>query len=121
MSIRAHSVGTRRRPWPYDAYFMPNTTTTDFRRSVKILLLPDKDGALISEEARTLDATAPVDYTYSSANPYKERTSEWQHLYGGFGQAVAPDGTPRRYWYGWKADLSVNGMWMKGPCFENHL
>lgn len=103
--------GSKRRPWPYDAYL----------GTVKIMLEPDQDGNLISENSKTLDETAPIDYTYSSANPYKERTTEFQKLYGGFGQAIAPDGIPRRYYYAEKADLSVDGLWMKGPAFEQHL
>lgn len=88
--------------------------------TVKVMLEPDQDGSIISENSKTLDETAPIDYTYSSANPYKERTTEFQKLYGGFGQAIAPDGTPRRYYYAEKADLSVDGLWMKGPGFEQH-
>lgn len=103
--------GSRRRPWPYDAYI----------GTVRVMLEPDQDGNLISENSKTLDETAPVDYTYSSANPYKERTTEFQKLFGGFGQAIAPDGTPRRYYYAEKADLSVDGLWMKGPGFEQHI
>jgi hypothetical protein len=102
--------GSKRRPWPYDAYI----------GTVKVMLEPDQDGNLISENSKTLDETAPIDYTYSSANPYKERTTEFQHLYGGFGQAIAPDGVPRRYYYAEKADLSIDGLWMKGPAFEQH-
>lgn len=108
--MAATDTGSRRRPYPYDAYI----------GNVRVLLEPDQDGALVSESSKTLDATAPLDYTYSSANPYKERTSEYQKLFGGFGQGIAPDGPPRRYWYAEKADLSVDGLWMKGPAFELH-
>jgi hypothetical protein len=108
----AWTPGSRRRPWPYDAYI----------GNVRVLLEPDQDGNLISDNSKTLDATAPIDYTYSSANPYKERTSEWQHLYGGFGQAVADEVLPpHRYWYAEKCDVSVNGAAMKGPAFEQHI
>lgn len=112
MSLRANMPVTRRRPWPYDLYL----------GTVRCLLEPDKDGNLVSENSRTLDETAPIDYTYSSANPYKERTSEWQKLYGGFGQTVADEAdVSRRYWYAEKSDLSVDGLWMKGPAFEQHV
>lgn len=111
MTFAPTTPGSRRRPWPYDAYL----------GDVKVLLQPDQDGNLVSESSKTLDATAPVDYTYSSANPYKERTSEYQKLYGGFGQSMQPEGTPRRYSWAEKADLSIDGLWMKGPAFEQHV
>jgi hypothetical protein len=89
---------------------------------VRCILEPGSDGNLVTSKTKTLDATAPVDYTYSSANPYKERAFEWQELYGGFGQGTAPPGgqVPRRYSHTVKADLSVDGLWMKGPKFETH-
>jgi len=108
--FRSNITGSRRRPFPYDLYL----------ENVRCLLEPDADGNLVSQDSKTLDETAPIDYTYSSANPYKERTSEFQKLFGGFGQAVCPDDTPRRYYYAEKADLSVDGLWMKGPAFEEH-
>jgi len=107
----ANTPGSRRRPWPYDMYLS----------NVRVMLEPDQDGNIVSEDAKTLDETAPVDYTYSSANPYRERTSEYQALYGGFGQAVQPETQPRRYHWAEKADLSIDGLWMKGPAFEEHV
>ena len=99
---------SRRRPYPYDLYL----------EDVRCILEPRADGNLVSKKTKTLDATAPIDYTYSSANPYKERAFEWQELYGGFGQGTAPaTGKPRRYSHAIKADLSLDGLWMKGPRF----
>jgi hypothetical protein len=109
--FRANTTGSRRRPYPYDLYI----------DNVRCLLEPDQDGTLVSQDSKTLSETAPIDYTYSSANPYKERTSEFQKLFAGFGQAVCPDDVPRRYYYAEKADLSVDGLWMKGPAFEKHV
>ena len=113
----ANTPGSRRRPWPYDMYLGYSWPGSE----VRVLLEPDQDGNLVSEDAKTLDETAPVDYTYSSANPYRERTSEYQALYGGFGQAVQPETQPRRYHWGEKVDTSVDGLWMKGPAFEEHV
>lgn len=109
--MTATPTGSRRRPYPYDMYIGP----------VKVMLEPQADGNLVSQKTKTLDATAPTDYTYSAANPFKERAFEWQQLYGGFGQSVAPNGTPRRYGHAVKADLSIDGLWMKGPKFETHV
>jgi hypothetical protein len=103
---------SKRRPYPYDMYI----------GDVRVILEPQADGNLVSQKSKTLDETAPTDYTYSSANPFKERAFEWTQLYGGYGQAVAPStGVPRRYAYAIKADLSVDGLWMKGPKFETHI
>lgn len=106
----ASTTVSKRRPFPYDIYV----------GDVRCLLEPGADGNLVSQKTKTLDATAPVDYTYSSANPYKERAFEWQELYGGFGQGTAPPGgrPPRRYSHAEYADLSIDGLWMKGPRFE---
>lgn len=111
--VVATTVFSKRRPYPYDAYI----------GNVRVMLEPQADGNLVSQKTKTLEATAPVDYTYSSANPYKERSFEWQALYGGFGQGTAPSisTVPRRYSYAVKSDLSIDGLWMKGPNFENHV
>jgi hypothetical protein len=104
---------SRQRPFPYDMYL----------NEVRVILEPQADGNLVSQKTKTLDATAPVDYTYSSANPYKERAFEWQEMFGGFGQGTAPSNgeRPRRYSWAEKADLSIDGLWMKGPKFETHV
>lgn len=106
----ATTTVSKRRPYPYDAYI----------GDVRVMLEPQADGNMVSQKTKTLDATAPVDYTYSSADPYKERAFEWTELFGGFGQATATSGTPRRYSWAEKADLSVDGLWFKGPKFETH-
>jgi hypothetical protein len=98
------------RPWPYDAYIGP----------VRTRLAPVQ-GQLVTEKTKTLDATAPVDYTYGSANPFKERTVEWQDLFGGFGQSEAPTSIPRRYDHAEYVDASIDGLWMLGPRFEYHV
>lgn len=112
MVLPATNAVSKRRPYPYDLYL----------GEVRCLLEPGADGNMVSQKTKTLDATAPVDYTYSSANPYKERAFEWQELYGGFGQGMAPQGgrPPRRYSWAEKVDTSIDGLWMKGPKFENH-
>ena len=104
---------SKRRPFPYDLYL----------GDVRCLLEPQMDGNMVSQKTKTLDATAPVDYTYSSANPYKERAFEWQELYGGLGQGTAPPGgqIPRRYAFGTNVDMSIDGLWMLGPKFETHV
>ena len=107
----ATPTGSRRRPYPYDMYI----------GDVKVMLELQADGNLVSQKTKTLEATAPTDYTYSSANPYKERAYEWQQLYGGFGQTTAPNTIPRRYDHAIKCDLSIDGLWMKGPRFETHV
>lgn len=103
---------SKRRPYPYDMYV----------GDVKVMLELQADGNLVTSKTKTLEATAPIDYTYSSANPYKEKAFEWQELFGGFGQTVAPtSGQPRRYSHSIKCDLSIDGLWMKGPNFEDHV
>jgi hypothetical protein len=79
------------------------------------------EGQLVTEKTKTLDATAPVDYTYGSANPFKERTVEWQDLFGGFGQSEAPTSIPRRYDHAEYVDASIDGLWMLGsPVRVSH-
>lgn len=107
----ATTTVSKRRPYPYDAYI----------GGVRVMLEPQADGNLVTQRTKTLEATQPPDYTYSAANPFKERPFEWHNLYGGFGQAIAPVGIPRRYSHTIKADLSVDGLWMKGPKFETHI
>ena len=104
-------VQTRRRPYPYDI-------TMD---DVKLLLEPNDDGQLVARKSKTLDAVAPIDYRYDSANPLIERGFEWIELYGGFGQSVAPNTTPRRISHAIRADTSLDGLWMIGPRFEDHV
>lgn len=104
----ALTTTSKRRPYPYDMYV----------GAVKVMLEPQADGNLVTSKTKTLEATAPIDYTYSAANPYKEKAFEWQELFGGFGQTIAPTGIPRRYSHAIKADLSIDGLWMKGPKFN---
>ncbi len=105
------SITSKARPWPYDAII----------GGVPVRLAPGQDGNLVSQKTKTLDATAPVDYSYSSANPFKERAYEWQDLFGGFGQSEAPVSVPRRYDHGAFVDTSIDGLWMLGPRFEDHI
>lgn len=109
---RTRAPGSRRRPHPYDLYVGSD---------VRVMLEPQADGNLVSQKSKTLDATAPVDYTYGSANPFKERSFEWSELFGGFGQAVAPNSVPRRFSHCIRVDTSIDGLWMKGPRFEDHI
>lgn len=103
---------SRRKPWPYDAYI----------KGIPVLLQPGEDGNLVSRKSKTLEATAPVTFEYSSASPYKERTVEFTELFGGMGLGVEPiRGDIRRYAYTVKTDASINGLTMKGPKFETHL
>lgn len=103
---------SKRRPWPYDAYIS----------TVKVTLQPGQDGNLVSKKSKTLDATAPVTFDYGSASPYKERTALFRDLLGGMGLAVEPavGSIIRRYKHTTRADLSIDGRWMKGPKFEDH-
>jgi hypothetical protein len=92
---------SKRAPYPYDLYL----------GMTKLMLEPASDGNLVAQRSKTLDATAPVDYTYSSANPFKERTFEWTKLYGGYGQIIEHDQTP--------AGMSMPSTWTRrstGPC-----
>lgn len=102
---------SKRRPWPYDAYI----------GNVRVMLAASQDGTLIGTKSKTLDQIAPTNYEYGSANPFLERTESWNELYGGMGELVQPETRPRRYQYATRADLSVDGYWMKGPNFENHV
>lgn len=107
------STPSKRRPWPYDAYF--GTT--------KVLLVPDDNGNLLGRKTRTLEQSAPTTFEYSSANPMKERTYIWSKLFSGLGQSSAPTSPddPRRYHYAANADCSIDGKWMKGPLFSTHI
>lgn len=96
---------SRQKPWPYDAYI----------GDVRVMLQPGEDGKLNSKKSKTLEATAPITYAYSSANPYKERTSIYENMFGGMGLSVAGAVTPRRYNYATWADYSIDGRGMKGP------
>jgi hypothetical protein len=98
---------SKRAPYPYDLYL----------GMTKLMLEPASDGNLVAQRSKTLDATAPIDYTYSSANPFKERTFEWTKLYGGYGQIIEHDLTPRRYEHAEYVDTSINGTMFKGPKF----
>lgn len=100
---------SKRRPWPYDAYI--GTT--------RVMLDPGEDGNLVGQKSKTLDQIAPTSYEYGSANPFSERTEDWTELYGGMGEMVQPPTKPRRYMYAQRADLSINGYWMKGPLFHS--
>jgi hypothetical protein len=106
-----NSQSSRRRPWPYDAYIS----------KTRVMLQPGADGNLVGTKSKTLDQIAPVNYEYGSSNPFLERTEAWNQLYGGLGETVQPETRPRRYMYATRADLSVDGYWMKGPNFENHV
>lgn len=110
MAHIGNSAHSKRRPWPYDAII----------DGIPVMLSPGEDGNLVAQKSKTLDATAPTSFEYSSANPAKERTFPWTKLYAGFGEAVEPDEQPRRYRYAVRCDMSINGLWMKGPKFENH-
>lgn len=107
-----NGLTSRRRPWPYDMYLGNN---------LPVILVPDAANNLLGQKTQTLDQSAPITFEYGSANPFKERTFLWTKLYAGFGQAVAPSDRPRRYLQATKADLSINGYWMKGPNFEDHV
>lgn len=99
---------SRQRPWPYDAYVS----------DVKIMLVPEENGQLVSKKSKTLEATAPITYAYSSANPYKERTSIYELMFAGMGLSESDTASPRRYSHATNADLSIDGRWMKGPLFH---
>src|SRR5688500_6289514 len=107
----ANTAQSKRRPWPYDAII----------NGVPVMLSPGEDGNLVAQKSRTLDATAPTTFEYSSSNPAKERTFPWTKLYGGLGQGREPDERPRRYRYTQRVDGSINGLWMLGPKFETHI
>lgn len=111
--VVANTGQSRRRPWPYDCYI----------GTQRVMLVPDDDGNLIGRKTRTLDQSAPTTFEYGSADPFKERTFLWTKLFSGLGQAVAPTTgeTPRRYNYAVNADCSIDGYWMKGPNFEQHV
>lgn len=106
------NLPSRQRPYPYDARVA----------DVWVTLMPGEDGNMVSKKAKTLEATAPSDYSYSAANPFQERTIPFRELLGGMGLGIEPDRGDfiRRYSYADRADLSVDGKWIKGPRFEDH-
>src|SRR5690554_3419891 len=106
-------MASRRRPWPYDAYI----------GSQRVMLVPDEAGNLVGRKVQTLERSAPITFEYSSADPFQERPFPWTRLFSGMGQGTAPTApeTPRRYSHAVRADCSINGYWMKGPNFEDHV
>lgn len=107
----ARTALSRERPYPYDAYVS----------TVPVILKPGDDDNMVGRKSKTLDATAPSVYDYSSQSPYKERTEIFRSLIGGMGQSVEDHGPIRRYGYTTNCDLSIYGKWMKGPKFESHI
>lgn len=82
------------------------------------MLVPDENGQLVSKKSKTLEATAPITYAYSSADPYKERTSIYELMFAGMGLSESDTAAPLRYSHATNADLSVDGRWMKGPLLH---
>lgn len=85
-------------------------------------MLMNDSGDFVERKTKPLDATSPSTYEYSSADPRVEKTFMWTELYLGLGENIAPTRErPRRYRRCQRADLSIDGMWMKGPNFEDHV
>lgn len=102
---------SRQRPYPYDAY------VDEF----PVILKPGQDDNLVGRKSKTLDATAPSVYDYSSQSPYKERVGRFRDLFGGMGLGRETLGSISRYSYAERCDLSINGKWFLGPRFETHV
>jgi hypothetical protein len=103
-------VSSRRRPYPYDCRIGTSRTGDG---GVGFMLVPNRDGQLVSRKAEPLEAQ-PTSYEYGSQSPFLERTYQWSDLYYGFGERTQPEGRPRRTYYviGW--DMSINGKWIRG-------
>jgi hypothetical protein len=99
------SVGSRRRPWPYDLEV----------QGTPVILRPQENGLMIGRKMQTLANVAPITYDYSSQPVYAERTYAFRRIRGGYGERVQRSPTPTRYYWGVNVDLSVGGLQIKGP------
>lgn len=105
----------RARPHPYDLVM------TVAGAEIGLMLgTPDRGPAAALVSVRPPDQTsvAPSDYGYQAQSPKFERVQPYEDLSGGMGlkkQQAFRDG---RYRYTLCGDLSVPGLWLKGPALN---
>ncbi len=92
----------RRTPYPFDCKLA----------GTGLMLL---DGVVGSKKAATLEQVAPTDYTYGANSPLRDRPQPYDDLSLGFGLKVQQGFRDRKYRYALNANLSVGGVWLKGP------
>lgn len=100
----------RRRPHPYDLVLagtglLLGRGRGDSGRPV---------ASLVTTETEDLSRVAPTTFAYGAEFP-EARTQPWEDLSGGFGQLTQRAFRDTRYKYALRADLSVPGLWLKGP------
>ncbi|MDE2096680.1 MAG: hypothetical protein KGL39_05480 [Patescibacteria group bacterium] len=107
-----HSV-PRRRPWPFDLIFAGT--------GVMLGAPSDKaNGApLVATKPQTLDNALPPSFGYSAESPTLGRTQVYSDLSLGYGQRMQQTAADKRYYYATNADLSVQGLWLKGPTITS--
>lgn len=76
---------------------------------------PQEGARLVSTKPGDLDKVNPTDFGYSALSPLFERVQVYSDLELGYGQRVQQGERDKRYRYAINADLSVAGLWMKGP------
>jgi hypothetical protein len=102
------SLGSRRRPYPYDLYIS----------GFPVILRPSDAGIMVGRKMESLQGVAPITYEYSSQPVYAERTFAFRKIQGGYGERVQSSAVPSRYFYALNADLSIGGLQIKGPLFH---
>lgn len=101
----------RRDPWPADIKF----------NGEYYMLARDKSGKLlVSSRAPVLEA-APTTYEYGSQNPMIEWAQDYTDMTLGYGLAVQQGRNDRRYHFADGLDLSVGGVWLKGPAIQTGI
>jgi hypothetical protein len=101
------TIVSRKRPWPYNM-IVDNTG---------VMLRPREDGLLVGQRVETMENAVPTDYSYSSQQPFVERTYVFGPLAQGMGQRTQAGLSDRRYYYGLYVDCSIGGQIRKGPYF----
>jgi len=82
---------------------------------------PSKGAALVATRPQTLDQVAPPSFEYGAENPIAERIQPYDDLSLGFGLYRQQTANDKRYRYAIGADLSISGLWQKGPLISTYL
>lgn len=84
---------------------------------------PGAGKAVPSTKPPDLSNVLPQQYAYEGLNPIFGTVKVWEDWSGGYGQRIerAPAERENRYYYATNADLSVKGMWLKGPAITTLL
>lgn len=108
----AFRPGARRRaPWPYDLKLMGAGLMLGRPRG--------QDGRpgdqLVITETEDLSKVAPTTFEYGATDPEGNRVQPYDDFSLGFGLQTQDAFVDRRYGHTLNADVSVPGLWLKGP------